>query len=186
MTKVQLSELTEKDVENLMDNSKVWGKTINSISEQTSLVLDDFISALKGLGQYSISDSSDYNNCLPVENSYYFLDSLEDACGYNAGALSDDQIDKASKLVKDYENADWTDDDQREQLEDAMDNLANKYADILLKAMVAEYDFIYDNDYVKEYMQEELTNMYPEGALYNREDNSIYHMVKDQGENNEC
>jgi len=177
MTKVQLSELTEKDVENLMDNSKVWGKTINAISEQTSLVLDDFISALKGLGQYSISDSSDYNNCLPVENSYYFLDSLEDACGYNAGVLSDEQINKANKLVSDYENSE--DDNQQEQLENAMDNLANKYADILLNSMVAEYDAIYDKDYVKDFMFDSLEYAYPDGAYYDREDNSIYYMVKD-------
>jgi len=177
MTKVQLSELTEKDVENLMDNSTVWGKTINAISEQTNLVLDDFISALKGLGQYSISDSSDYNNCLPVENSYYFLDSLEDACGYNAGVLSDEQINKANKLVSDYENSE--DDNQQEQLENAMDNLANKYADILLNSMVAEYDAIYDKDYVKDFMFDSLEYAYPDGAYYDREDNSIYYMVKD-------
>jgi len=179
MTKVQLSELTEKDVENLMDNSKVWEKTINAISEQTSLVLGDFLEALKGLGRYSISDSSDYNNCLPVENSYYFLDSLDYACGYNAGALSEDQIDKASKLVKDYENADWTDDDQREQLENAMDKLANEYADILLASMVAEYDAIYDKDYVKDFMFDGLEYAFPDGAYYDREENAIYYMVRD-------
>lgn len=176
MTKVQLSELTEKDVENLMDNSKVWENTIDAISEQTSLVLDDFLSSIKGLGRYSISDSSDYNNCLPVENSYYFLDSLGYA-GFYAVALSDDQIAKANKLVKDYENSE--DDDPREQLEDAMDNLANKYADILLKAMVAEYDSIYDKDYVKDFMFDSLEYAYPDGAYYDREDNSIYYMVKD-------
>ncbi|MCA7081913.1 hypothetical protein LGL73_14320, partial [Staphylococcus aureus] len=86
------NELTEKDVENLMDNSNVWETAITAIGEQTSLVLDEFLNALKGLGNYSISDSSDYNNCLPVENSYEFLGSLEEACGYNAGALSDKQI----------------------------------------------------------------------------------------------
>lgn len=177
MTKVQLSELTEKDVEKLMENSTVWEKTIDAISDEVSLVLDDFLEALKGLGRYSISDSSDYNNCLPVENSYYFLDSLDYACGYNAGVLSDDQIAKANKLVDEYENSE--DDDQQEQLEDDMDKLANDYAEILLDAMVAEYDAIYNNDYVKEYMQEELSNTYPDDAFYDREENSIYYMVKD-------
>lgn len=48
MTKVQLSELTEKDVENLLDNSKVWEKTIEAIEGQVILVLNDFLEALKG------------------------------------------------------------------------------------------------------------------------------------------
>ena len=176
MTKVQLNELTEKDVENLMDNSKVWENTIDAIENDVSLVLDDFLEALKGLGQYSISDSSDYNNCLTVENSYYFLDSLDYACGYNAGVLSDDQIAKARKLVKEYDNAD---DEQQNQLENAMDSLANEYAEILLKSMVAEYDVIYNKDYVKDFMFDGLEYMYNDGAFYNREDNSIYYMVKD-------
>lgn len=178
MEKVQLSELTKKDVENLMDNEKVWEKAITAIGEQTSSVLDDFLNALEGLGNYSISDSSDYNNCLPVENSYKFLGSLEDACGYNAGVLSDEQIDKANRLVSKYENTDCND-EQWEQLEDDMDKLANEYADILLSAMVADYDVIYDNGYVKDFMQEELEYMYNDNAFYNREDNSIYYMVKD-------
>jgi len=177
MTKVKLSELTEKDVEKLMDNSKVWGKTINAISEQKSLVLDDFISALKGLGEYSISDSSDRYNCLMVKNSYHFLDSLEYACGYNAGVLSDDQINKANKLVSDYENSE--DDDQQEQLENAMNKLANDYSNIILDSMVAEYDVIYDKDYVKDFMFDSLEYAYPDGAYYNREENAIYYMTKD-------
>ena len=177
MEKVQLNELTKKDAENLMDNSNVWEKTTIAISEQVSLVLDEFLDALKGLGKYSISDSSSRYNCLSVSNSYKFLGSLEDACGYNAGILSDEQIDKANKLVSDYVTSE--DDNQQEQLENAMDNLANEYADILLSAMVEDYDVIYDKDYVKDFMIDNLEYSYPEGSYYNREDNSIYHMVKD-------
>lgn len=177
MTKVQLSELTEKDVENLMNNSTVWEKVVSAIGEQESLALNDFLDALKGVGDYSISDSSSRDNCLVVANSYNFLGSLEEACGYSAGALSDKQIAKANKLVSDYVTSE--DDDQQERLEDAMDDLANEYAAILLSAMVAEYDAIYDTKYVKEFMQDELPNLYPEDAYYNQEDNSIYYMTKD-------
>ena len=177
MEKVQLNELTEKDVENLMDNSTVWEKATTAIDEEVSLVLDDFLSALKGLGDYSISDSSSRYNCLPIENSYKFLGSLDYACGYNAGVLSDKQIDKANKLVSDYIESE--NDDQQEQLESDMEKLANDYADTLLSAMVADYDAIYDNDYVKDYMRENLSRLYPDDAFYNREDNSIYYLTKD-------
>lgn len=177
MTKVQLSELTEKDVENLLDNSKVWEKTIEAIEGQVILVLNDFLEALKGLGRYSISDSSSRYNCLPVANSYKFLGSLDYACGYNAGVLSDEQIDKANKLVSDYLDSET--DEQQDHLENAMDSLANEYAEILLKSMVAEYDVIYNKDYVKDFMFDGLEYMYNDGAYYNREDNSIYYMVKD-------
>lgn len=176
MIKVQLSELTEKDVENLMNNSKVWEKTIDAIENEVALVLNDFLEELKGLDDYSISDSSDRNNCLTVKNSYYFLGSLEEACDYNAGVLSDKQIAKANKLVSKYDKAD---DEQREQLESDMDKSANNYANILLDAMVADYDVIYDKDYVKDFMFDSLEYAYPEGAYYNRKDNSIYYMVKD-------
>ena len=178
MEKVQLNELTEKDVENLMDNSKVWQKAIETISEQVSFALDDFLNTLDGLGEYSINDSSDRYNCLSVANSYKFLGSLEDACGYNAGVLSDKQIDKANKLVSKYENTDCND-EQWEQLEDDMDKLANEYADTLLDAMVAEYNVIYDNGYVKDFMQEELEYMYDDSAFYNRDNNTINYMVQD-------
>ena len=178
MTKVQLSELTEKDVENLMDNSTVWNKAIKEIGEQVSLELDGFLNALDGLSDYSVSDSSDRNNCLDVANPYKFLGSLEDACGYN-GILSDTLVDKANKLVKEYENTDCDDDEKWEQLENAMDKLANDYANILLDSMVADYDVIYDNDYVENFMLDNLEYAYPEDAYYNREDNSIYYMVKD-------
>lgn len=177
MTKVKLSELTKEDAAKLMDNSKVWEKVAASICGDVVLGQAPFLDALKGLGRYNISDSSNYNNCLPVENSYSFLSSLEDACGYNAGILSEDQIDKANKLVSDYENSE--DDNQQEQLENAMDNLANKYAEILLNSMVAEYDSIYDNDWVKIYLRDNLVYMYDDGAFYDREDNSIYYMTKD-------
>lgn len=177
MEKVQLSEITEKDVENLMDNSNVWEKAMIAISEQTSLVLDDFLSALKGLGNYSISDSSARNNCLPVANSYEFLGSLDYACGYSAGVLSDEQIEKANKLVSDYLDSET--DDQREQLESDMDKLAGEYAATILSAVVDEYDVIYDRDYVKDFMMDALEYMYSDSAFYNREDNSIYYMVKD-------
>ena len=134
MEKAKLNELTEKDAENLMDNNKVWEKATGQIAEEVSLVLDDFLDALKGLGRYSISDSSDPNNCLPVENSYHFLTSLANACGYNAGVLSDKQLFKADELVDKYANIDY-EDEPREQLEDDMDNLASDYANILLDAM---------------------------------------------------
>lgn len=178
MEKVQLNELTEKDVENLMDNSKVWNEAIETISEQVSFALDDFLNALDGLGEYSINDSSDRYNCLFVDNSYKFLGSLEDACGYNAGVLSDKQIEKANKLVSKYENTDCND-EQWEQVEDDMDKLANEYADTLLDAMVADYDVIYDNGYVKDFMQEELEYMYDDSAFYNRDNNTINYMVQD-------
>lgn len=177
MKKVQLSELTEKDVENLMTNDKVWEKATNAISKQTSFTLDDFLNALDGLGDYSISDSSNRNNCLTVNNSYKFLGSLENACGYNVGVLSDGQIAKANKLVSDYITSE--DDEQMEKFENDMDKLANEYADILLDSMVADYDAIYNNKYVKEFMQDELPNMYSEDAYYSREDNSIHYMTKD-------
>jgi len=176
MTKVQLSELAEKDVENLMDNPTVWQKAIETISEQVSFELEDFLNALKGC-QYSISDSSDRYNSLDVTNPYKFLGSLEDACGWNVGILSDKQINKANELVDEYENSE--DDDQQERLEDAMDKLANDYADTLLDAMVAEYDVIYDNKHVKDFMIDELEYAYPEDAYYSREDNSIYYLTKD-------
>ncbi|MCA7081809.1 hypothetical protein LGL73_13745, partial [Staphylococcus aureus] len=86
--------------------------------------------------------------------------------------------DKANKLVSKYENTDCND-EQWERVEDDMDKLANEYADTLLDTMVADYDVIYDNGYVKDFMQDELEYAYPEGAFYNREDNSIYYMVKD-------
>ena len=177
MEKVQLSELTEKDVENLMDNSKVWQKVIDSISEQKSLILGDFLNALDGLGNYSISDSSDRNNCLPIENSYKFLGSLDYACDYSAGVLSDEQINKANKLISDYLDSET--DDQQEQLENDMDNLAKEYADILLDSMVAEYDAIYDKDYVKDFMMDALEYMYDDSAFYNRDNNTINYMVQD-------
>lgn len=183
MTKVQLSELTEKDVENLMDNSTVWNKAIKEIGEQVSLELDGFLNALDGLSDYSVSDSSDRNNCLDVANPYKFLGSLEDACGYNVGILSDTLVDKANKLVKEYENTDCDDDEKWEQLENDVDKLANDYASVLLDTMVAGYDAIYDTEYVKEFMIDNLEYFYPENAYYNREDNSIYYMVKDQGDN---
>ena len=178
MEKIKLSQLTEKDAENLMDNSKVWEKTTGEIAEDVSLVLDDFIDALKGLSGYSISDSSDRENCLSVENSYDFLASLEDACGYNAGVLSDKQLSKADELVGKYDDTD-SEDEQQEQLEDDMDNLASDYANILLKNMVATYDTIYNKDYVKDFMLDNLENIYPEGAYYNREDNKIYYITQD-------
>ncbi|UKM63053.1 hypothetical protein [Levilactobacillus phage ENFP1] len=177
MIKVELNELTGVDIKNLMDNKKVWEKVTNSISEETSEILSDFINSLEGLGNYSINDSSDYNNCLYVANSYKFLGSLDYACGFNAGVLSDEQIHKANKLVSDYEES--ADDDQQEQLENDMDSLANEYAGILLDSMVAEYDAIYDNKFVEEYAPEILEGIYPKGAYYNSEDNSIYYMVKD-------
>lgn len=179
MTKVQLSELTKKDAENLMDNSSVWHKAIEAISEQVSFSLDDFLNALDGLSDYSVSDSSDRYNCLDVASSYKFLGSLEEACGYNAGVLSDEQIAKANELLGKYENTDYDDDEQREQLEDAMDDLANHYAVILLDAMVADYDVIYDNTYVRDFIIDNIEYSYPEDAYYNREDNSIYYTVKD-------
>ena len=101
MEKIKLSELTEKDAENLMDNSKVWTKVTGEIDEQ------------------------------------------------------------------------------QEQLEDDMNNLASDYANILLKNMVAEYDVIYNKDYVKDFMLDNLTNIYPEGAYYNRKDNKIYYLTQD-------
>ena len=178
MEKVKLNKLTEKDAENLMDNNKVWGKTTGKIVEEVSLVLDDFLNALKGLGSYSISDSSDPNNCLPVESSYHFLASLANACGYNAGVLSDKQLSKADELVDKYGDIDY-EDEPREQLEDDTDNLASDYANILLDTMVAEYDVIYNKDYVKDFMLDNLKNIYPEGAYYNREDNKIYYLTQD-------
>ena len=178
MTKVQLSELTEKDVENLMDNSTVWQKAIEIISEQVSFGLEDFLNALNGC-RYSISDSSDRYSCLGVTNPYKFLGSLEDACGWNVGILSDEQINKANELVDEYENSE--DDDQQEQLENDIDKLANDYASILLDTMVADYGVIYDKDYVENFMIDNLEYVYPESAYYNREDNSIYYLTKDQG-----
>ena len=160
-----------------MDNSNVWEKATNTISEQASLALGDFLNALDGLGDYSISDSSDRNNCLIVANSYKFLGSLENACGYNAGVLSDEQITKANKLVSDYVTSE--DDEQLEKFENDMDELANDYATILLSAMVADYDAIYDDNYVKDFMIDSLEDIYPENAYYNREDNSIHYMTKD-------
>lgn len=177
MTKVQLSELTKEDADKLMDNSKVWEKVTASICGDVILEQAPFLNTLKGLGRYSISDSSNRNNCLPVENSYDFLSSLEDACGYNVGILSDEQIDKANKLISDYLDSET--DDQQEKIENSMDSLADKYASILLDSMVEEYDAIYDNDWVKIYLRDNLAYMYDDGAYYNCEDNSIYYMVKD-------
>jgi len=60
-----------------------------------------------------------------------------------------------------------------------MESLAHLYADILLKHFAKDYDDIYNADTEKEYMHNELWNMYPDGAYYLRDENSIYYLGKD-------
>ena len=78
MEKIKLSQLTEKDAENLMDNNKVWTKTTGEIAEEASLMLDDFLDALKGLGRYSISDNNDLRTVSMVSDlvSSYFINHM--------------------------------------------------------------------------------------------------------------
>ena len=175
-TMVKLNELTSKDINSLMENSKVREKVDIALGEQVKFQLDDFVDKLQGLGNYSISDSSDYNNCLLIENSYLFLASLKDACEYNSGILSTEQLSKANMLVDDYLNCDES---KSYQVENEMDSMAEKYANILLESMVSDYDVIYNEEEVKYFMSTELENLYPENTYYLREDNSIYYFTKD-------
>lgn len=179
MTKniVKLNELTSKDIEALMKNSKVMEKVNLELSDQVNMQLYDFIDKLQGLGNYSISDSSDYENCLPIENAYLFLTSLKDACECNVGVLSDKQIAQAGKVADLYSDANV----DSEEAEEKIDSLAEEYANILLDSMVADYDVIYNDEKVKDFMIEELEDLYPDHAYYSREDNSIYYLTKDQG-----
>jgi len=165
MNKVLLNQLNENDIAALRDNSKVMNKVHNRILEDTKDVVDGVMFPLEGVSSYSIGYSKYPTNCINVNNPYLFLRSLVHSA-YMVWVFSEEQLVKAQGMVNAYED--------NKELQVPM-ALANLYADILLKHFTKDYDDIYSTDTEKDYMRSELWDMYPDGAYYLRDENSIYY-----------
>lgn len=166
MNKVLLNQLTETDLVALQDNSTVMNKVHNHMLEDTKDVVDGVMFPLEGVNSYSISYSKEYDNYINVGNSYLFLRSLVHSA-YMVWVFSDEQLGKAQEMVRAYEA-------NKESLL-PMYSLAHLYVHILLKHFTKDFDDIYSTDAENDYMHSELWNMYPDGAYYLRDENSIYY-----------
>lgn len=170
MNKVLLNQLSETDLIALRDNSTVMDKVHNHMLEDTNDVVDGVMFPLEGVNGYSVEYSKYPNNYINVDNPYLFLRSLVHSA-YMVWVFSEEQLDKARKIVSAHEAT--------KKLLAPMYSMAYAYADILLKHFAKDYDDIYNADTEKEYMHNELWNMYPDGAYYLRDENSIYYLGKD-------
>ena len=164
--KVLLNQLTETDLVALQDNSTVMNKVHNHMLEDTKDVVDGVMFPLEGVNNYSIGYSNYDTNYINVGNSYLFLRSLVHSA-YMVWVFSDEQLGKAQEMVRAYEA-------NKESLL-PMYSLAHLYVHILLNHFTNDYDDIYKTENEKEYMHSELWNMYPDGAYYLRNENSIYY-----------
>jgi len=170
MNKVLLNQLTDADRDALRENPKVMNKLHNHMLEDTNDVVDGVMFPLEGVDSYSIGYSKDYTNYIDVDNPYLFLRSLVHSA-YMVWVFSDEQLAQAQYMVRAYE-------DSKElpaPMYSAIWSLAYEYAVILLKHFVKDHDDIYNTETEKEYMHSELWDMYPDGAYYLRNENSVYY-----------
>ena len=174
MIKVNFNDMTNADYKALLDNNSVVDKLIRFTTEETSLMINDWLDGLDGLGDYSLSDSSQYNY-MYVRNSYRFLQSvLETQKEYYL--LDDDMAEKAQKAMDDYENSELDQED-----DDKLDEAAEKVANDLVEFAQAQYDGAMEDDYLIEAMKEyeALNTFYGDDGFYNRDDNKIYYICAD-------
>lgn len=174
MIKVNLNELTDADFKALLDNDKVVDKLIQFTAEETSLMINDWLDILDGLGDYSLSDSSQYNY-MYVRNSYRFLQSVLDA-QKEYSLLDDGMAEKAQKAMDDYENSELDPED-----DEKLDGAAEKVANALVEFAQVQYDGAMEDDYLIEAMKEyeALNTLYGDDGFYNRENNKIYYVLAD-------
>lgn len=173
-TKISLNSLTDSDYKALLQNDKVFNSLIEYTTESTSLMLDDWLNLLDGVGDYSLSDSSQYSY-MHVSNSYKFLGSVL-TVQEDYRLLTDAMAEKVEKLLSDYENSDLD-----SSYEDRLDGVGEQVADVLVNVAEDEYDDALSDKRLLEAMKayEALITIYGEDAYYNRDDNKIYHMVAD-------
>lgn len=174
MIKVNFNEMTNADYKALLDNNSVVDKLILFTTEETSLMINDWLDILDGLGDYSLSDSSQYNY-MCVRNSYRFLQSVSEVQKEYA-LLDDEMAEKAQKAMDDYENSELDPED-----DDKLDEAAEKVANALVEFAQAQYDGAMEDDYLIEAMKEfeALNTLYGDDGFYNRENNRIYYMLMD-------
>ncbi len=174
MIKVNLNELTNADFEALLDNDKVVDKLIQFTTEETSLMINDWFDSLDGLGDYSLSDSSQFNY-MSVRNSYRFLQSVLEV--QKEYYLLDDEMTKmVQKAMGAYENSELEPED-----DDKLDEVAEKTASAIVEFVQAQYDGAMDSSYLIEAMKEyeALTCLYGDDGFYDRESNKIYYVLAD-------
>ena len=174
MIKVNFNDMTDADYKALLDNNSVVDKLIRFTTEETSLMINDWLDILDGLSDYSLSDSSQYNY-MYVRNSYRFLQSVLDA-QKEYPVLDDDMAEKAQKAMDDYDNCELEPED-----EDELDEAAEKVANAIVEFAQAQYDGAMEDDYLIEAMREfeALNTLYGDNGFYNRENNRIYYMLMD-------
>ena len=166
MNKVLLNQLNEKDLAALRENSTVMNKVHNRMLEDTKDVVDGVMFPLEGVDDYSISYSKEPTNHIDVNNPYLFICSLVHSA-YMVWVFSEKQLAKAQDIVSAYAS-------NKESLF-SMNSLAQLYANILMNHFAKDYDDIYSTDAENDYMHSELWDMYPDGAYYLRDENSIYY-----------
>lgn len=175
MIKVNLNKMTEADFKALLDNSTVMDKLIQRNSEVANFVVGEWLTMLKGVCDYSLSDSSQYNY-ISVNNPYKFLGSVLDAGKEYYIGLSDEDLEKIEKVVDVYENTELS-----AENEDKLNATSKRTASKLAKAAEAEYDSCFDEGRLLEEMKhyDILLDIYGEDAYYNRDDNKIYRICAD-------
>lgn len=174
MIKVNFNEMTDADYKALLGNNNVVDKLIQFTTEETSLMINDWLDILDGVDDYSLSDSSQYNY-MYVGRPYRFLQSALDAQKEYA-LLDDEMAEKAQKAMDDYENSELDQEDDNKLYE-----AVKKVANALVEFAQAQYDGAMEDDYLIEAMKEyeALNTLYGDDGFYNRENNRIYYMLAD-------
>lgn len=171
MKKVELDQLTKEDAESLFNNENVWQKVTGFMKETAANRVDEYISAIGyDVVRYSISDSSNRDNFLSVENSYQFIKNLKEF-NRDFGLLEKSTIKKGENLIKKYDDGVVNDDN--------LQNFCNVVAEKLLKIFVSEFNCIYDDDFVKENILDYCGDVYGEGAYYDRSINKVFYITCD-------
>ena len=174
MIKVNFNEMKDADYKALLGNNNVVDKLIRFTTEETSLMINDWLDILDGVDDYSLSDSSQYNY-MYVCRTYRFLKSALDVQKEYA-LLDDEMAEKAQKAMDDYENSELDQED-----DDKLDEAAEKVATALVEFAQAQYDGAMEDDYLIEAMKEfeALNTLYGDDGFYDRENNRIYYMLMD-------
>lgn len=175
-TKINLSNMKDSDYKALLENTKVMDKLIEYTSESASLLINDWLDLLAGLGDYSLGSSYDHNY-MCIQDSYKFLKSAliaqKEYC-----VITDENAEIVENSLTAYDNAEPSD---LSYYDEKLDRVGELIADKLIELAKNEYDFAMSEDHLLYTMKDDgaLVDLYGDDAYYNREDNKIYYVCAD-------
>ena len=175
-TKINLSNMKDSDYKALLENTKVMDKLIEYTSESASLLINDWLDLLAGLGDYSLGSSYDHNY-MCIQDSYKFLKSAliaqKEYC-----VITDENAEIVENSLTAYDNAEPSD---LSYYDEKLDRISELIADKLIELAKNEYDFAMSEDHLLYTMKDDgaLVDLYGDDAYYNREDNKIYYVCAD-------